>query len=584
MQYTRIQEDAYLQKHQGSLCLDISDLLHFLRHSPNVTGIQRVQMEAARTILAGDGAMCCFFGGDSKWYSVETDAFRLVFDDFTSAAPGWNLRLNAFLNESHHAPVFHFSPGDTLVCLGATWNLTGFFENLRQLRYEGINCVFYMHDLLPLTHPEYFEENHVIEFGYWFINVLEVASGLICNSDETRDSVLALSGFDGPVDIVDLGVRPEGSQGLCSGVERPALAAPSTVLTRHGLMPEDYVLMVGTLEPRKNHVTAFNVWVALDKALKDKCPKLVIVGKIGWKSEGIIAHFQALNRHSRIIRIADATDIDLAVLYKNCLCSLYISRSEGWGLPVSEGLAAGRPVVCGKGSCAVRAGQGLVIPVDECSERDIFTVLQSLFVNRDQLEEMAQTIKEQCSFKTWKDFGREVVASMEKMALTGTSRQLTPVGLGKTYAFGRRSRFHNLDRGCFADGLLWGDCWHNPEDWGIWSKNAKAELRFRLPDYECYDVYIRVVSSQPSANFTLFKDGDALVKKRVYAPTLLKTTIAMDPDKTFVSLFLETDKFFDLATGSDTPDLRLLGVGLADIRFVRSNDMLGRLEALESFL
>lgn len=580
----------------GYLCFDITDLLGFLRRSPTVTGIQRVQLEATRAVLAQSHqkAMCCFFSHERHWQIVDGQVFCEVFDDYTNAAPGWETRLKAFLDSTLKAPTFEFSPGDTLLCLGATWNIPGLFESFRELQFEGVSCVFYIHDLLPLTHPEYFEGNHVVRFGYWFFNVLSVADGLICNSNETRDAVLQLSEFSGPVEVVDLNIqstfnrsvpddRDDGHLAKRNPITRP-VSQKSSVLVRHALEQQDYVLMVGTLEPRKNHITALHVWVALNKALGDRCPKLVIVGKTGWHSDGIVAHLETLNRHGKVVWIQDATDRDLAVLYEKCLCTLYLSRGEGWGLPVSEALGAGKPVVCGKNSCAEHATQGLAFVVDECSERDVINTLLDLFTNKQKLIERGDLIQTTASFGSWADFGNQIQRLALGLRPKETKRRLREVSIDRSYCFGHQASFDELDMNCFADNLLWGNGWHKPENWGVWTNRASGELRFALPDNCSFDVYLYFIAPRGAMQVTVRRGTEALVRKGVHKGTLVKAKLEPDPSDPNVTLKIETDRVSDLSADDSTTDRRTLGFGLCEVRFVRSDDLLGRLEALERFV
>ncbi|MFT6022751.1 MAG: glycosyltransferase involved in cell wall biosynthesis [Ascidiaceihabitans sp.] len=578
---------ASYTKNVGFVCFDITDLLHFLTHSHTVTGIQRVQMEATRAVLGQRDikAMCCFFSESGDWQIIDSQLFCDVFDDFSRGAIGWKDRLEAFLLNSVNAPIYDFSTGDSLILLGATWNIRGLFESLRDLQFKGVDCVVYMHDLLPLSHPEYFEEQHAIEFGYWFTNILQVASGLICNSSETRQAILDLSDYSGKIDVVELNVAPGSVSPPPDRLTGLAKPAPSDVIARYGLEPKNYALMVGTLEPRKNHVTAFNVWMALDKALGDRCPKLVVVGKTGWKCDGILAHLESLNRHGRIVWVDDANDHDLEVLYKDCLCGLYLSRAEGWGLPVSEALAAGKPVVCGQRSSAVRARQNLAITVDECSERDVINTLYDLFSNRFKLVNKASIVSSSATFKTWDTFGDQILTQSKSMcglAHKGKSRAVT---LGESYTFGHGAEYANLDINCFADSLLWGNFWHKAENWGVWSSDAQAVLRFTLPDVlHSYDAYIRVVSPHAETEISVLRDGQEIARKPVQGPTLLKATLPPKPGAEFVSLTLQTDNTTDMSKDDSIGDNRMLGLGLAEIRFVRSDDLHARLNALEHFL
>jgi glycosyltransferase involved in cell wall biosynthesis len=120
-------------------------------------------------------------------------------------------------------------------------------------------------------------------------------------------------------------------------------AAPlsSDVRSRLGL-PERYLLTVGTLEPRKNHLTLFK---ALDHIAPSARLPLVVAGRVGWSADEIVAAARDRQARGQVILLDYLADEFLPGLYAGATALIYPSWYEGFGLPVLEGLAAGTTVI-----------------------------------------------------------------------------------------------------------------------------------------------------------------------------------------------------------------------------------------------
>ena len=122
--------------------------------------------------------------------------------------------------------------------------------------------------------------------------------------------------------------------------------------------PGSYVLSVSTIEPRKNHILLFRVWQRLLKTMDPATvPSLVLAGRAGW----MVADFMQMLRNTdnlggRIILLPQLDDRALAALYRGCLFTVYPSFYEGWGLPVTESLAFGRPCIISNATSLPEAG------------------------------------------------------------------------------------------------------------------------------------------------------------------------------------------------------------------------------------
>src|SRR5262249_4404973 len=118
--------------------------------------------------------------------------------------------------------------------------------------------------------------------------------------------------------------------------------------TRRRLGIEDeFLLFVGTIEPRKNLLVLVQ---ALEEVLRatDLRPQLVVGGKIGWKSEELMSQLEHSPAWDRMKLVGFVSDEDLRALYSSCHAFIYPSIYEGFGLPPLEAMACGAPVIASR--------------------------------------------------------------------------------------------------------------------------------------------------------------------------------------------------------------------------------------------
>ena len=170
-----------------------------------------------------------------------------------------------------------------------------------------------VHDLAVLRHPEWFNRWTRTYSGFAVPRVVRAASRLIAVSEFTKRELVEL-----------LGVPDERVRVVPNAVE--------DVFTPDGERAEgDYVLAVGTLEPRKNLA---RIAAAVDGELR-------VVGARGWGG---------VEAPANVTWLADVGDAELAALYRGARCLVYASLYEGFGIPVAEALACGCPIVTSAGS------------------------------------------------------------------------------------------------------------------------------------------------------------------------------------------------------------------------------------------
>ncbi|WGG51374.1 glycosyltransferase [Rugamonas sp. DEMB1] len=215
---------------------------------------------------------------------------------------------------------------------------------LAGLRRHGVRLYFFVHDLLPLRHPEWFEAGVCAAFERWLAACAALADGLLCNSRATADDLLDWLGQAPPARAAPLQV------GYCHLGADLAASAPSAGLggadeaVLAALAARPTLLMVGTLEPRKMHAQALQ---ALERLWRDgvEC-NLVVVGKPGWRVEHVARRLRGhAEAGRRLFWLEAASDELLARLYRGSSALLAASAAEGFGLPLVEAAQHGLPVI-----------------------------------------------------------------------------------------------------------------------------------------------------------------------------------------------------------------------------------------------
>lgn len=198
-----------------------------------------------------------------------------------------------------------------------------------------------VHDTIPLDYPAFTRKGQDAAFARKLAAVSAGADRVIYNSDATRQAAeahLARLGRVPPGVVAHLGVTPP----------KPApetLPAPLRVL----LAERACFVILGTVEPRKNHALLLDVWDGLARDLPaDKVPALIVAGGRGWRNEGVFARLdaaaRAIPRH--VFEVPDLPDGAVAALLAQSRALLFPSLAEGFGLPAAEAAALGVPVLC----------------------------------------------------------------------------------------------------------------------------------------------------------------------------------------------------------------------------------------------
>lgn len=349
-----------------ALCLDLTRLLSRVGRGP-LTGVDRVERAYADWVLRADPDPRFLVRSSRGFILVGADGARafLAALDGTAAWPDPDLlsrltgkaalprhRAEALLRHHAiarclHANLFrmlsqNLRENTTYLNTGHS-NLTR--HCLKSVRANpDVRVAVLLHDLIPLEHPEYSRPEIPAHFQEMLDATRDYADLVICNSHDTHDRVTPH-------------LRPETAT-VTAHLGLPELAMPEPILPEIDPDTPRFVI-VGTIEPRKNHQLLLDVWSQLPE--QDR-PHLHIVGNRGWASQ---AFFRTLDTHPlrnrAIFEHADLTDGQVRTLLEGAHGLLFPTFVEGFGYPPLEAARLGVLPICSDlavlretvGDCAV---------------------------------------------------------------------------------------------------------------------------------------------------------------------------------------------------------------------------------------
>lgn len=205
-------------------------------------------------------------------------------------------------------------------------------EILSALSARGIRSIVLLHDLIPITHPEFCRPGDGDKHKARVLTALRHASRIIVNSRYTAAELASFAEREGivapPIDAVHLGLEP-------IFMTRPQAATP-----------RPYFVHVGTIEARKNLAFLLTIWRRLQERMGDRAPQLVLVGRYGWENEAVLDHLErSPNLRGLVHQAANLPDASLAALMNNAQAVLAPSSVEGFDLPAVEACALGVPLI-----------------------------------------------------------------------------------------------------------------------------------------------------------------------------------------------------------------------------------------------
>jgi glycosyltransferase involved in cell wall biosynthesis len=407
--------------------IDLQDLLHHLRHSGSLTGIQRVVLSLAQAALDEPGRAACVTGRgwDARLWSLPRGRLGEILKLADAGRGGSHEMREAIDAMLRDAAVATLRPGLRYLQPGSFTFDNGNPPLLLALHRAGAAGVAVIHDLFPYQHPAFFMPDPVREFTGVLGEQLLGLHGAIANSLHTAASIEATVARHG------LPPLPVAAVPLAHTMRPPGTRKPVWPPVLRGLKGERFVLSVGTVEVRKNHAFIVRVWSRL-QAEGLQPPPLILAGRQGWKTVELETALAEAGAASDLVRIIPGlTDDEIEALYRGCLFTVYPSLIEGWGLPIGESLAAGRLCVASDRGAMREVGGDFALYIDPEDVEAALPLFRDLLGDTGLLEACEARLREEFTPRGWPEVGAQMLAACEGFAPGSreTPRPLLPPGL-----------------------------------------------------------------------------------------------------------------------------------------------------------
>jgi glycosyltransferase involved in cell wall biosynthesis len=267
---------------------------------------------------------------------------------------------------------------------------------------DGVRLIQIIHDVAPTVWPQFYEQVDVNPSTY-NARIIPIADMVLCVSQNTKRELIAWLQQQ-RLHVPRIEVFRLGDQMHVTKPVKPANEAFKAAK----LQGNDYLLVVGTFEAKKNHALFYSVY-KLAKARGIDLPKLVIVGRQGYGTENIY-NMMTLDPEvgGQFVFQHDTSDEELSWLYDHCLFTVLPSFHEGWGIPIAESVGRGVPCLCSNTSSMVEIAEGIVEHFSPASTDECLAGIQRWLVPKNL--EAARKRTERYKPTSWDDTYRQVRA------------------------------------------------------------------------------------------------------------------------------------------------------------------------------
>lgn len=314
-------------------------------------------IDVSRVSVTGNWVTGVRRAGNAIWMTglqrVVNNLFHQIYNQSENVIPVQNQSgkfitsykyLNRLEGEEERAEQsVEFRRGDKILLLDDPWaDFAGFSRILDLAAAAGAESYAIVHDLIPVQYPEVCGAEKVIhDYTGWHNMLLQKADAIVCVSRTTAD---ALAGYYEQMKFERK--RPLSVYYFYLGADVPKGEDTVRKTIRDFVNGGRFTfLAVGTVEPRKGHMTVLKALQELPDTIRRDC-RLLIIGKDGWKNEEVRKMLDLPELKENVLWIRDASDEELRWAYANTDALIAASLQEGFGLPLVEAAHFGLPLIC----------------------------------------------------------------------------------------------------------------------------------------------------------------------------------------------------------------------------------------------
>ncbi|HSD11937.1 MAG TPA: glycosyltransferase family 1 protein [Patescibacteria group bacterium] len=278
-----------------------------------------------------------------------------------------------------------------------------------------------VHDLAIYDHPEWFPAGSLgtqtFSKSVLVPHSLRHARRVIAVSQATKRDAMRIFGLDErKIDVVYEGAEPPDSKG-----------DPGAALSRLGLAKGDYLLWLGTVEPRKNVAAAIRAFAhAARRGWLPERVDFVLAGRRGWKDRTSFDAIRDANEaiggtRARVRYVGYLSAEDKHAVTASAGAFIFPSLYEGFGLPPLEAMAAGVPVIASDTAAVAEVCGDAALLVAPTDEEGFAHAIRAVWNDRAEAERLRDAGLRRAADFSWRKAARETLAVYERSARTAVS-------------------------------------------------------------------------------------------------------------------------------------------------------------------
>jgi len=280
-----------------------------------------------------------------------------------------------------------------------------------------VPIVVSVHDVSFLEHPSYFSRARATQLRVTVKRTVHAAARILTPSAFSRKSVAKAYNLDPDrISVIHNGVSPQF---------RPvSQESAATWLLRHKDVAWPFVLTVGDLQPRKNHLGLIKAFESVIQQHPELPHRLVFAGKDTWFSPTVRAAAQASGVADRIMFLGFVSDEELVQYYSACDVFVFPSFYEGFGIPILEAMACGRAVACSNTSAMPEVADSAALLFDPENTQEMGRAINDLLIDPQLRARMGRLGLQRSTLFHWNRAAQETLAAYYSVASESRARSM----------------------------------------------------------------------------------------------------------------------------------------------------------------
>ncbi len=384
----------------------------------NFTGIPRVVMEITKKLYHNPKLELIFLE-----YHQKRDDFEIIDGEKFAAFCREKKGNRRKLRTGKHIPLWGMEKESVFFDMDTVWKTRVRRSYLYPLLKEkGVKIIPFVQDIIGVTHPGFCPGDDVLNFLDFIGAVVKYADEIVVTSHATKGAVKELYGkLEAPcpsIQIVPLGGdfkrnSQKTSKRYAEG-HRDRKMDKNNRTDRNIIREEiikiaesgPYLLMVGTIDPRKNHKLLLD---AYDGGLKELPMHLVIAGHKGWDVDDFLERMEGHEDFGKgIWHVNGALDEEIDYLYQHCYALAFPSYIEGYGLPIIESMVRGVPVIAADTPINMEVGGEYALYFGQDQPEELVNTVAELISNPEKYQAIKGKLKNFAP-PTWEETAKGIL-------------------------------------------------------------------------------------------------------------------------------------------------------------------------------